>query len=59
MGASFPKIPADAPATLARDLLDTNESVSISESQIDLPDLEGKPYVGILTPSDSTRIEEI
>lgn len=55
----FSEIPADAPATLARDLLDTNEAVLITPGQTNLADLEKNLYVGILTPSDFARIEEI
>jgi hypothetical protein len=41
MRTSLPEITADAPATLARDLPDTNEAILITEGQTDLADLEG------------------
>ena len=59
MRTPFPEIPADAPAMLARDLLDTNEAVLITPGQTDLVDLDGNPYVGILTPSDFARVEKV
>lgn len=59
MRVPFSEIPADAPSTLARDLLDTNEAVLITPGQTNLADLEKNLCVGILTPSDFTRIEEI
>ena len=59
MRTPFPEIPADAPATLARDLLDTNEAVLITPGQSDLSKPEDNPYVGILTPADFARIEQL
>jgi len=59
MRTPFPEIPADAPATLARDLLDTNEAVLITPGQSELSKPEDNPYVGILTPADFARIERL
>lgn len=59
MRTPFPEVPADAPATLARDLLDTNEAVLITPGQSDISKPEASPYVGIMTPADFTRVEEL
>lgn len=59
MRTPFPEIPADAPATLARDLLDTNEAVLITPGQTNLSKTEENPYVGVLTPADFARIEQL
>jgi predicted transcriptional regulator len=59
MRTPFPEIPADAPATLARDLLDTNEAVLITPGQTNLSKTEDNPYVGVLTPADFARIEQL
>jgi hypothetical protein len=39
--------------------LDTNEAVLITPGQTDLVDLDGNPYVGILTPSDFARVKQL
>lgn len=58
MRTPFPEVSADAPASIARDLLETNEAVLITPATTDQPAQDEHPYLGILTPSDFTQTNE-
>jgi predicted transcriptional regulator len=55
MRPPFPELTADTPATIARDLLETNEAILITPGNTDLEPVGEHNYVGILTPSDFTQ----
>lgn len=58
MRPPFPEIAADTPASIARDLLETNEAVLITAGKADRSPSEEHGYVGILTPSDFARTRD-
>jgi predicted transcriptional regulator len=57
MRPPMPELTAETPASIARDLLKTNEAVLITPTQDMSSTTENHRYIGILTPSDFTRIE--